>query len=154
MAEASPEDGADGIGKVGEQTTDGRPEHDGLADVLEAVHGEHEADGDDGAEEALGEIAFGKDGDEFLHAFFCCRMSADAANTKDDNTTEHTTINNTNIHSKRISREVSDIPRVVTKVAKADDPMRNSRPNACPSNDLWVNADIVQLDNVVDGVIE
>ena len=83
MAEASPEDGADGIGKVSQQTTDGRAEHDGLANVLEAVYCEHEADGDDGTEEALCEIAFGEDGDEFLNALFCWKVSAGAANVED-----------------------------------------------------------------------
>jgi hypothetical protein len=75
MAEASPEDGANGIGEVGEEAADGGAEHDGLADILETVDGEHEADGDDCAQEALCEIAFGEYGDEFLDALFCCGKS-------------------------------------------------------------------------------
>jgi len=79
MAEASPKDSTDGIGKVCEQPADSRSEHDSLADIFESVYGQHEADGDDGAEEALSEIAFGEYGDEFLYALFYCRTSADVA---------------------------------------------------------------------------
>jgi len=66
----------------------------------------------------------------------------------------HTTIDNTNIHRERIRREIRHISRIIAEIAKTNDPMRNSGPDARPRNDLWVHTNIVQLDDVVDCVIE
>lgn len=65
-----------------------------------------------------------------------------------------TNINNPDIHPERLTRKIRNIPHVIANIAEGNEPMEYGRPNASPTHKARINGHIVELDDVVNGVVE
>ena len=65
-----------------------------------------------------------------------------------------TNIDDTDIHGEALAREVGHISHIITGVGYSKEPVEDGSPDADPDQEGLVKGSIVDLNDIVDGVVE
>ena len=140
------------VGIVSKNTSEPRPEQRASSDKFQRIDSSKVEDGDDTRQEALGRVKRCELGDEFFNAFDCGK--SEKTDQAGDQRRRLTDVNDANVHAKALAGEVGHITHVIGNVPDSKKPMEYSGPNADPAEKRWVESRIVDLDDIVDGVVE
>ncbi len=139
------------VGIVCQKTTEPRGPHSARTQFLEAVYGSEVQNGNHTAEIAWCVSVLVELVHEFLDPFDYAGSESRLTQSKQFRLTH---VNDADIHAEGLTGEVGNITHIVAHVPYSRQPVENGGPDGGPADEPGIDADIVDADYIVNGVVE